>query len=217
MWLAFAMTRSRVPPRPVNTARTNLSQWLRGEPVISGWLRLLICMTPSSTLGRGRKPQEGTRPWRWKEKPGCGLSGQHRGATDPAAFARDLPLCEEHGLGPGAGAEKSAHDRCGEVERNVPHDHQTWKSSTVSTDSDAGGQFALPLPTESVGDRYYRATALESDTRGEASTPDYWLSVVDYKAVGKKYEACVEELNRKAKEFDRLKGLETINEVPPEP
>ena len=58
-----------------------------------------------------------------ERKPGCGLRGQHGGATDPAAFARDLPLCEEHGLGPSADAEKSAHDWCGEVERNVPHDH----------------------------------------------------------------------------------------------
>src|SRR5690606_7685991 len=29
----------------------------------------------------------------------------------------------EHGLGPGADAEKSAQDWCGEVERDVPHDH----------------------------------------------------------------------------------------------
>ena len=73
---AFAMMRSRVPPRPVNTARTNCSYRLRCEPGTRGWLRLLIWMMPPSTLGRGRKPQEGTRPWRSKVNQGavCAVS-----------------------------------------------------------------------------------------------------------------------------------------------
>ena len=56
-------------------------------------------------------------------EPGRGLCGQHGGATDPAAFAGDLPLRKEHRLSPGADAEKSAQDRGGEMEGDVPHDH----------------------------------------------------------------------------------------------
>ena len=56
-------------------------------------------------------------------KPGRSLRSQHGGATDPAALACDLPLSEEHGLGPGAAPEKPSQNRSGEVERDVPYDH----------------------------------------------------------------------------------------------
>lgn len=74
--------------------------------------------------GSGPEPQEGTLPCRVKATQGEVLRGQHGGAAHPAAFARDLPLREEHRLAPGADAEKSAHGRGSEVERDVPHDHR---------------------------------------------------------------------------------------------